>query len=427
MNPLIQYSLIGILFAFFIVKGIAPAYNTLHSDFVNYYVSAKMIVEGKSTEKLYDNSWFLQKINDYGIETPGKFSPFPPITAWIMTPLTIFNPLNAQRTLIIINLLSIAACAFLTSQLAGWKFSGSLLLILGGGLSTTNNIAFGQIYLIITAFLLLSFWLYQRGHTVVPGIILGIFAAVKYFPIVILAGFVLIGALKLKSNATSRPRTSPELQIALAGLITLIVLYTFQLMWFGSNVMTEYFQSAFIPHLNGVLQDQGLFSFQYQSWDNLFRNMFIYNTQYNPDPIMNWPMGLLISKGIICLLIIISLGFTLFQFRRAEDKIRIPVCVAMLSLAAFVVLPASATYHFAMILFPLVLILRLKLSPKLLISIIGIYCLIGFIPYSFFFALGKSLGLIFAYPRLWLVSILYTLSIVGLFRSKKQLQHTLAH
>ncbi len=88
----------------------------MHSDFANYYVSAKMVLEKDSLDRLYDNEWFQQKIVTHGINTLGKFAPFPPVTAWMMLPLANFNPITAQRIFLSINLIFLIVCIWRRAQ-----------------------------------------------------------------------------------------------------------------------------------------------------------------------------------------------------------------------------------------------------------------------------------------------------------------------
>ncbi len=149
------------LLIFLFIRGVQPAWKEIHSDFANYYVSAKLVVRGESLDKLYNNEWFQEEIKGYGINTLGKFSPFPPITAWMMIPFTVFSPLQAQRIFTIINLIFLGLGIQMLKQLTGWRTRHCVLFVLGGGLSLVNNVAFGQVYWIMTVFILLSIILYQ--------------------------------------------------------------------------------------------------------------------------------------------------------------------------------------------------------------------------------------------------------------------------
>src|SRR5436190_11377761 len=82
--------------------------------------------------------------------------------------------------------------------------------------------------------------------------------------------------------------------------------------------------------------------------------------------------------------------------------------LGLLLLSALALLPASASYHFVLLSVPIILLLSINfLGRTETIFIIVVYVLIGIIPYGKFFAFAERAGLVFAYPRLWLISILY--------------------
>jgi hypothetical protein len=421
-EKIILYFLLIFFAGFLLVKGIFPAWSIVNSDFANYYVSAKLIVDKVPLDSLYDNAWFQNKIASYGIETPGKFSPFPPITAWLMMPLASLEPLTAQRVFTVVNLFFVLLGIGVLKKLTSWTTSQSALLLLSGGLSLTNNVAFGQVYLIMTVFILISFLLVQRNHLLPAGLILGVFTALKYFPIVIISGYFLNGVLDLyqRKKSLTLSTNNTDLRVVFYSLSTFIVLLLFQYLYFGNNVMREFIHSSFLPHLDGELKGQGMFSYQFQSWDNFLRNLFVYDEQANPHPFIPWSDGKTFFKIVIGLVTLIVTMLTLYRFRSLPASVRRPVFLSLPALAALVFLPASATYHFIFLISSFILILAEFYLPKKFIGAILLhYVLIGLIPYSFFFFLAKEYGLLFAYPRLGLISCLFVLVFIGFLKNQR--------
>src|SRR5215831_11056017 len=68
------------------VRGIAPPFSRIDSDFPNYLTAAKIVANGGDTARLYDDAWFQDEMRRYGMNVAGKFSPFPPPTALLMIP-----------------------------------------------------------------------------------------------------------------------------------------------------------------------------------------------------------------------------------------------------------------------------------------------------------------------------------------------------
>jgi len=416
---------LAILFAgLLLIKGIIPGWTRLHSDFSNYYVSAKLITDGVPLDHLYDNEWFQGKIKDYGIDTPGKFSPFPPITTFVMLPLTVFEPLTAQRIFTLINLLFVGIGIITLKKLTSWSTIAATLFLLGAGLGLINNIAFGQVYLIMTVFILFAFLLVNHNHFLLAGIILGVFTAIKYFPIVLIAGFFLNGCLEIYQNKITIRRiyTNGDFRVVFYGIISFLLLLTVQYFYFGKLIFNDWIYSAFLPHLDSELEGQGMFSYYFQSWDSLLRNLFVYDPQFNPHPFLDWKGGKLFFKITIAVLIALITAWTLFKIRSGTPPIRRAVCLSIPSVAALVLLPASATYHFILLVPSLVLIIRQPdpdINRHIKVAILVLYGFIGLIPYNLLFNLSEQLGLWLAYPRLWLISILFVVVVVGMTQRSK--------
>ncbi|MGC4022298.1 MAG: glycosyltransferase [Cyclobacteriaceae bacterium] len=414
-KQILIYVFIAGLSVLLCIKGVRPAWTGINSDFANYYVSAKILLTKEPLEKIYDNDWFQSKIKEYGIDTPGKFAPFPPITAFVMLPIASLEPLPAQRVFMIINLIFIVIGTSVVRKISNWSWSVSLLALLVGGLSLINNVAFGQLYLIMTVALLYVYVLINQHRPILASTILALFISIKYFPIILVVALFLLGFLENEKLKRITYLKTSSFSIVLLGLLC-----GFQFYFFGTEVMTEFFKSSLIPHIGGDLQGQNPYSFQFQSWESLFRNLFVLDPEFNPHPWINIPM----LKNVFLALIIISIGtFTsiiLFQFRSHEKKEA--VYFSLPALAAMVVFPASASYHFILLLVPIIILMSSFIFDKSYSFIaISIYVAIGFIPYSWFFHLGEN-GTAAAYPRLYLLVILYFVVIKGLMNGLKEKQ-----
>jgi hypothetical protein len=238
----------------------------------------------------------------------------------------------------------------------------------------------------------------RHNKPLLSGTILAAFTAIKYFPLVVVGGYFLAGIWK--------PR---NVQLLSFFTVSLILLFIGQLAFFGPGLMDEFINSSFLPHLDGELSGQGLYSFQFQSWDNLFRNLFVFHATENTNPFIDWIAGRQVAKFLVYLIVILSMFAVLIKNRQMTENKEI-IFLSLPALAALVILPATATYHFILLIFPLSILISsslLKANMKTLILII--YGLIGFIPYGFCFRLGETYGVLFAYPRLFLVTLLYIL------------------
>ena len=403
MSRPVKYIFLALLIFFFLWKGVIPAFTIVHSDFANYYVAAQLVVEHAPLDSLYNNPWFQHQIKKQNIQTLGKFSPFPPISALILIPLTPFSPLGAQQIFTLINLLFLALTIWLTTKIINWPLLDSALLIFSFGLGLSNNVAFGQVYLIMTASLLLGWWLIPRKK-IVTGLLIGFFTALKYFPLLIIGGFTLLSFPYFRSKGNDSWHHHQS--VARWCLLFLLLFIGIQLSWFGLPLCVEFFNQTFLPHLNSNLEGQEPYSYYYQSWDALLRYAFVADLKFNHDPAINWPNGLWIGKLIIALVLVVSTGITLWRYK--NSSVNRAVFISVPALAALVFLPVAATYHFILLLFPLIILIEVKLLHGNILTVIWMICfMIGFILYKWIIYLGENINFLLGFPRLWLMTALY--------------------
>ncbi len=399
------YGLIAILVGAMFYKGVKPAWQRVNSDFGNYYVASKLVSERATLDSLYDDEWFHARGVDFGVPEAKKFSPFPPCTSWIMVPLTTFSALTAQRILTVINILLLFPGILLVRRFTGWSLTLSATVVFGSGLSLINNIAFGQIYWIMTVTGLWALALESNGMLVVAGFILALFSAVKYFPVVFLIGYGTLGR--------------PYVRLTIAFILTLVAIIALQYAFFGQGVMTSFITSALIPHFDGRLSGQGLYSMGFQSWSTFYRFVFVQNSEFNPNPLIDWPPGAAFANALTALAVAIAAVVTLFRARGDKAKFN-TLSLSIPALAALVILPASATYHFILMLIPLVILIGGKvLDQKWCIAVMLTYCMMGWIPYTLAYNAGLHWGIILGFPRLWFLVAIYFVVIWRLNRKNE--------
>ncbi len=393
-----QVVLLVVLVAFQLRYGLIPAWQAVQSDFPNYYTASRLVIEGKAGLGFYDNTWFQQQMARHGMDQQGKFSPFPPASAFIMLPLAAFPPLTAKRVWTIANVLLLLACIILLKKITGWDYlvSANLLLLAGPGLA--NNFRLGQFYLALLFLILLGYYLW-RQRPVLAGALLGAGASLKYFPAV----FLLVFAL------------NKRWKVLLGGLSAMLVITLLEIAVFGLAAYRRFISAIFLPHLSGDIPGQSIHSVVFQSWESMFRNLFIYHARENPAPLLHWPPGVLVAKAVL-FAIVISLTAAVFrQWQRRPLSERLPMQLALLGMAAMLLLPASATYHFLLLVFPTAILLSRLNTPALhwaKRAVWGIYVLIHFLgmfPLNAYHPPG--LKIILLYPRVWLMTILFAISL----------------
>jgi len=409
MSINVKYGLVFLLSINLLYKGILPAFKFVHSDFSNYYVSARLIVDQKELKNIYNNQWFADQIKEYKINEPGKFAPFPPITAWVMIPLTFTDALTAKQIFTVINCLLLFFCIWLIKRLSDWDWASSTLLMLAAGNGLINNVRFGQLYLLITSGILLVIYFDKRSKLKLASVMLGFITCLKYLPIVLLSSFLFLKKYRILFYTT----------ISIFGFIVL------QYIFFGSEVMKQFITSTLLPHLNGEIEGQGMNSYLFQSWDSLFRNIYNIPSGHDSAPLSHLPLDLMILKFALFLLVGLSLLISTLLVKNSmvSEKFKTNTIISLPFFAAFTILPASASYHFILLVVPLALLLDLEefiKNEKVAIALI--YASIGVIPYGLFFKVANYAGVVFAYPRLFICLILYITCILITWRAAKRIQ-----
>ncbi len=368
-----------------------PSWNHVHHDFPNYLVSAQMVVQGEDLTLLYDDAWFNQRIKEAGIEEEGKFTPFPPITSFLMTPLAMLNPIHAKRIWVAVNLGLLILHLVLIRKLANttWIRSAVIIFLLGAGMA--NNFLNGQVYLLISTLVFLAYWHYQRKSFGWAGILLAFAAIIKYLPIIFLAVLLIARNWRLVTAAT----------------LTLVALALLQLFYFGIDLNLQYL-GILQAHLGGEISGQHGFLYQFQSWNSLFSRLFVFDESLNPQPLLNAPW----LKSVLLAVIYSCMLWTFYKLWRLFGKENIEVILALVGIGVITLLPASATYHCILLLFPITLLIGhgKALEGKLGLFWLTSYGAMGFIPYGLFW--NEAFPTVFLYPRLWLLILFFVLSLV---------------
>lgn len=393
---------------FLLIRGVLPAMGAVGTDFPNYYTSSKLLVAGTDLSRIYDDNWFQKQIYGYGMDQLGKFTPFPPITAFIMTPLVFLSPENALRVWTVFNFALLILAVFLLSRITNRSWLWSVLLFLLSGHALANNFRFGQFYLILAVLVLAGYRYWIQGEHIKGGVMLGIGAAVKYFPILFFLEFI----------------GRREWKIVLSGFVTIGVLTAISVIVLGPAVHKQFLLHVFGQHIQGNIQNP--FSPTFQSWNSLFKRLFIFDSELNPKPVLNSSVAYVICLSSIYAVVAVLLVSALRQSNLRFGESGRDIQFALLGIAGLLLLPASATYHFLLLALPVALLLYGKAwtIPQQVLAVL--YGLIGFIPYRYFERF-ESAGVlaVLSYPRLILMSGLFATAIaIAWMGQSESLQHT---
>lgn len=385
------------LASFVLVRGVVPALTTVDSDFPNYFAAARIVAAGGSADRLYDDSWFQQQIRRElpGLESRGKFGPFPPPTALLLVPLARLSPLTALRITTTVSLLCLLCSIWLLARIVPLGLIDSAVLVLLSGYAVCNSLRFGQPYIEVSAACILGYYAWLKGRPLLAGACFGIFVPIKYFPVFILIYFALRRQWKVALSGVAAAAA-----VVLAGIAVL-----------GWKVHQVFLSAVLGKHLVGNLSMQDPFAASFQSFDTLFRRLFVFDPTANPHPWLAIP-GLQIAAVVLTKAALVVLAVaTLIRLTRADPDNSTAPSLGLLGILVLLIAPATASYHFVLLWLPVGLLLGCLLRERAhrhVALLLGSYALIGFFPYGHVSGFeGRGALTLLAYPRLLLLLAMF--------------------
>jgi hypothetical protein len=378
-------------------RGVVPALSKVDTDFPNYFTAAKIVADGGNTDRLYDNGWFQDQMRRYqiGKASEGEFKPFPPPTALLLVPLARLQPLAALRVLTGVSVLCLICSIILLAKILSWSLVDSAVFVLLSGYAVLGALRLGQPYILVSLTCILGYYARLKGRPLLAGLCFGLFTPIKYFPVVILVYFAF----------------RKEWKVVLSGAAAILTVAAVSVGILGWKIHEDFLSSVLGNHLIAKLDLQNPFAVSYQSFDSLFRRLFIYDATLNPQAPFALPrlqgIAVLITKASILLVAIATL---VKLARRAGDSATGP-SIGILGVVTLLLAPATATYHFVLLWLPVGLLIDYFVrqgAPVRACFILGIYGLIGFFPYRYTIPFEGRGGLTaLAYPRLFLLLAMF--------------------
>ncbi|HVO47872.1 MAG TPA: glycosyltransferase family 87 protein [Steroidobacteraceae bacterium] len=378
-----------------VVRGVIPALSRVDTDFPNYYTSARIALEGGAVERFYDDAWFQEQIHRHGMDELGQFSPFPPPTALLLMPLARLQPLTALRIVTVVSLLSLAVAIVLLARILQWRAWTAALFVLLSGHAIHTGLRFGQPYILMSALCILGYYLYQKGRPVLAGVVLAVFVPIKYFPATV------IGCMALQR----------QWRVLLASSATVLAISLLSVAILGWPVHRTFLMAVFGVHLTGQL---GLpLSATVQSFDTLFGQLFLYDPVWNPSPLrasatLQWVFTTGLKAAVL-----LTTAATLVRLAGMRGRDALPPAIGIVGLAALLVAPGTATYHFVVLWLPVgLLLIAMRSAPLLWGLTLGLYACLGFIPYGLVARFSERGWLTpLAFPRLWVLVALFVVAV----------------
>ncbi len=383
-------------------KGLVPAFNNSKGDFANYYTASKLVVQGRALHPAYDDfSWFQRQMDRVGIRNQvGGFIPHPPPTALVFLPLTLWGPVVAKNLWMLVNLALLAVCITLLSRIAQLDWIIAALIVFASGYGLLNNFLFGQLYLLLTASILTAVRLHQVGRPIAAGIALGLLIPVKYFGVFFAAYFALRG----------------KWRIPIAAAATSLAVVVLSLALIDPQTWRVFLLETLPRHLQGEIQDP--YAVAFQSWNSMFRRLFLFEATLSPSPLLDSPMLAAGGRSLATLSLLAGAVFVGHRIRSKDcsasgggipQRDRELFQLGWIPLAMLLLSPGGATYHFLM----------LSLSGACFISLLlaqgrpwhagALWLLLAAVSlphYMKLMPLAQGWTIPLAYSRLWLLLLL---------------------
>jgi len=288
----------------------------------------------------------------------------------------------------------------LLSRILTWSLIDTALLVLLSGWAVVNAFRLGQPYILVALSCIAGYYAYLRSRPWIAGMCFGLFTPVKYFPVVMLGYFAF------------RKRW----RIVAGGALTILVVVLASIAILGWPLHEQFLTSVIGNHLVGQLRMQDPFTAIFQSFDSLYRRLFVFDATANPHP---WviapalhPAAVVVTKGAILLATIA----TLVRLWRAPG-VTAPA-IGLLGVVTLLLAPGTGTYHLVLLWLPVGLLVDylLRQGSRGAYFLLGSYALIGYFPYghSSLFE-GRGVLTVLAYPRLFLLLAMFVAGVYCLW------------
>ncbi len=375
----------------FIFRGLVPAWATLNTDFPNYYLSARLYLDGYPVERLADWAW-MQRLKDHaGIDQPlVGFIPLTLFSSLVVAPLTALPILAAKRVWLAVSFLLLAAIGAILTRITKVGPRRIALLILIPIVPLRMHFHYGQQNVLLLFLVTLSAWAYFEERKFTAGAVLALASALKLYPAMLALLFV-------------RKRQWR----ALAGLACGVVVVAISaLALFGwEPVRTYLVEVAPRAVLRGEVVDP--YTAHLNSASGMFRRMFVFEPDLNPQPLIDAPFIFAVLAPLFSVTVLIA-WFLLLTPGKApafKEKLDWGISVSFL----LVLSTAIASYHYCFLILGAVLAIDGLLAaglPQQARLVFFAYAVVG-LPYDRFFpdsphGWRTPLG----YPRLFAVALL---------------------
>jgi hypothetical protein len=371
------------------------AFKAIQTDFPNYYLSAKLAVEGTDTAHVYDWIWFARQKDHHQIDRGVVgLVPITTFSTLALAPLVRFDPLTAKRIWISFQFLLLIPIGFALRAITGQPLR-RIALIIAACHPLYRNFLNGQIYVVLAALLIGACWAHQRQRNKLAGALVAIATAIKLFPVIFFLYFL-------------RKRNRPAL---ISAVLTGAACAAASVAVFGWEVHRTFLQQVLPWTLRG--DGDPPFSLVSGSISSLLHCLFVYEPQWNPHPWHTAPVLFAVLFAVLPLVILAPA--ILLCDERDHSPARIALEWSALLVATLTISPMPASYNFTLLILPMAVLaaLYLKNGSRLIWLAAALYIGIGS-PRGWHIASASGLLVFLQMERLYLLILLAALFYIAL-------------
>lgn len=331
-----EWLLLALLIAQICFRTMPKAWQSLNSDFPNYYLTARLTREHYDTSRIYEWIW-LQRQKDHRDldQTTVGMVPITAFSTLVLYPLASLPALAAKHYWLIANLGFLLGTFWLLRSLTALSWR-RIFLLAALSFPLRVNFLLGQYYVLLLFLLTLACWLYLHQRRFTAGILVGFAAGLKIFPIVYLLLFL-------------RRR---DWRAFAGGVTACLGSIAVSIFVFGWGLNRLYFTQV----LPATFRGEGLapYNLQAASISSLLHRLFIYEPQLNPHPAANIPWLFSLLHPLLLMAVMAPAILLIQPSGYCRERIQLEWAAVLLASLAISTSPAS--YLFTLLILPVALI-----------------------------------------------------------------------
>jgi hypothetical protein len=380
---------VGALLALHLALSFAPALSAFRNDFLNYYLPARALRQGRSLDLAYDRLWMAVEAERAGVPFVGLFMPNPPPNALLLVPLAGLPPAPAKAFWTVLLAVALLA-AFLVLRrwlpLPAWLLA---LAFLVPSSSTANALAYGPPYALLLLLSALALGAFLRRRDWACGLLLAPVVALKLYALALLPYFLWKRRWRAAAALVAGSAVLAAVSVSLLGL----------------PVHLAYLREMLPASLQGRVIDP--YSSFWQTLPAVSRRLFQPEADLNPAAAANAPMlGAFLSRfaGVAVL------AASVLATRAEADETRARREWAAVLLGSLAASPMTASYHLVLLVLPCAILLA-GAGPRLALAVLALLAFAGSPLPHLFTPLATGWANLLACPRLlallalWLIAV----------------------